>query len=114
MQPEQARIDTFVHADRHAARRKGGLGCAWHDEAYWNCLLDPADWKKSDPCDETGPLPTPTGRCRPASWLATRRHPCPRRLRIQRVHRDKTLSLSGRRDRRAANSAQGRRMRVPA
>lgn len=57
MQPEQARIDTFFHADRHAARRKGGLGCAWHDEAYWNCLLDPADWKKSGPCDETGPLP---------------------------------------------------------
>ncbi|SCX56018.1 DUF3274 domain-containing protein [Variovorax sp. EL159] len=34
-----------------------GLGYAWHDEAYWNYLLDLADWKKSDPYYETGRLP---------------------------------------------------------
>jgi pimeloyl-ACP methyl ester carboxylesterase len=34
-----------------------GLGYAWHDEKYWNYLLDLADWKKSDPYYETGKLP---------------------------------------------------------
>jgi pimeloyl-ACP methyl ester carboxylesterase len=34
-----------------------GLGYAWHDEQYWNYLLDLADWKKSDPYYETGKLP---------------------------------------------------------
>lgn len=34
-----------------------GLGYAWHDEAYWNYLLDLADWKKSDPYYESGTLP---------------------------------------------------------
>ncbi|MGJ7609836.1 MULTISPECIES: T6SS effector phospholipase Tle3 domain-containing protein [unclassified Variovorax] len=34
-----------------------GLGYAWHDEAYWNYLLDLADWKKSDPYYATGKLP---------------------------------------------------------
>ncbi len=34
-----------------------GLGYAWHDEQYWNYLLDLADWKKSDPYYRTGKLP---------------------------------------------------------
>ena len=34
-----------------------GLGYAWHDEKYWNYLLDLADWKKSDPYYDTGKLP---------------------------------------------------------
>ncbi|MDP9990003.1 pimeloyl-ACP methyl ester carboxylesterase [Variovorax boronicumulans] len=34
-----------------------GLGYAWHDEKYWNYLLDLADWKKSDPYYATGKLP---------------------------------------------------------
>jgi hypothetical protein len=33
-----------------------GLGYAWHDETYWNYLLDLADWKKSDPYYGTGML----------------------------------------------------------
>ncbi len=37
-----------------------GLGYAWHDENYWNYLLDLADWKKSDPYytgEKSGRLP---------------------------------------------------------
>ena len=34
-----------------------GLGYAWHDEKYWNYLLDLADWKKSDPYYAAGKLP---------------------------------------------------------
>lgn len=33
-----------------------GLGYAWHDEKYWNYLLDLADWKQSDPYYESGKL----------------------------------------------------------
>lgn len=33
-----------------------GLGYAWHDEHYWNYLLDLADWKRTDPYYDTGKL----------------------------------------------------------
>jgi hypothetical protein len=33
-----------------------GQGYAWHDEQYWNYLLDLADWKKSDPYYHSGKL----------------------------------------------------------
>jgi pimeloyl-ACP methyl ester carboxylesterase len=42
-----------------------GLGYAWHDEQYWNYLLDLADWKKSDPYYQTGKLPESTRQMPP-------------------------------------------------
>ncbi|APW35844.1 hypothetical protein RD110_00285 [Rhodoferax koreense] len=33
-----------------------GQGYAFHDEAYWNYLLDLADWKRSDPYFKSGAL----------------------------------------------------------